>query len=207
EVPFLDVVIHSTVLAPDGRRMSKSLGTGIDPLDLIEKSGTDATRYGLLKNSLTQDVRFSYSAIEEGGKLTNKLWNAARLILTAGAAPGEPAPASVEERWILARLAEARRAVEGYLGEFDFAHAVGELGAPAGPRVAADRRAVAGGRRPVGGGRAHARAGGVDDLPPLRRAPAARGRRAAHLRGGGEAGAREGERQRRRRARAAAEGD
>ena len=127
EVPFRDVVIHSTVLAPDGRRMSKSLGTGIDPLDLIEKSGTDATRYGLLKNSLTQDVRFSYSAIEEGGKLTNKLWNAARLILTAGAAPGEPAPASVEERWILARLAEAQRAVEGYLGEFDFAHAVGEL--------------------------------------------------------------------------------
>ena len=83
EVPFRDVIIHSTVLAPDGRRMSKSLGTGIDPLEIIERYGTDATRYGLLKNSLTQDVRFSYSAIEEGAKLSNKLWNAARLIINA----------------------------------------------------------------------------------------------------------------------------
>jgi len=127
EIPFRDVIIHSTVLAPDGRRMSKSLGTGIDPLDIIERYGTDATRYGLLKNSLTQDVRFSYSAIEEGGKLTNKLWNASRLLLQAGAAPGEPAPASLEERWILARLAQAQNAFEGYLGAFDFAHAVDEL--------------------------------------------------------------------------------
>jgi len=107
--------------------MSKSLGTGIDPLDIIERYGTDATRYGLLKNSLTQDVRFSYSAIEEGGKLTNKLWNAARLLLQAGAKPGEARPTSLEERWLLARLAQSQRAVERYLGEFDFAHAVDEL--------------------------------------------------------------------------------
>jgi valyl-tRNA synthetase len=127
EVPFTDVVIHSTVLAPDGRRMSKSLGTGIDPLDIIARYGADATRYGLLENSLTQDVKFSYSAIEKGGRLTNKLWNAARLILQAGAAPGEPRPSSVEERWILARISQAQRAYEGYLAEFDFAHAVDEL--------------------------------------------------------------------------------
>src|SRR5436190_8603388 len=75
EVPFRDVIIHSTVLAPDGRRMSKSLGTGIDPLEIIARYGTDATRYGLLGNSLTQDVRFSEGAIEEGRKLANKLWN------------------------------------------------------------------------------------------------------------------------------------
>ena len=75
EVPFRDVIIHSTVLAPDGRRMSKSLGTGIDPLDVIAEHGTDATRYGLLKMSSTQDVRFSYGAVEEGRKLANKLWN------------------------------------------------------------------------------------------------------------------------------------
>jgi valyl-tRNA synthetase len=127
EVPFRDVIIHSTVLAPDGRRMSKSLGTGIDPLDIIARYGTDATRYGLLKNSLTQDVRFSYSAIEEGGKLTNKLWNAARLLLQAGAAPGEARPTSLEERWVLARIAQSQGALERYLGEFDFAHAVDEL--------------------------------------------------------------------------------
>ena len=81
EVPFTDVIIHSTVLAPDGRRMSKSLGTGIDPLEVIEQHGADATRYGLLKISSAQDVRFSYGAIEEGRKLANKLWNASRLLL------------------------------------------------------------------------------------------------------------------------------
>jgi valyl-tRNA synthetase len=128
EVPFRDVIIHSTVLAPDGRRMSKSLGTGIDPLELIERYGTDATRYGLLKNSLTQDVRFSYSAIEEGAKLSNKLWNAARLIINAaeGAEPAE-LPSSLEERWILARLSQTQRAVEGFLADFDFAHVTDEL--------------------------------------------------------------------------------
>ncbi len=128
EIPFTDVIIHSTVLAPDGRRMSKSLGTGIDPLELIERYGTDATRYGLMKNSLTQDVRFSYSAIEEGGKLTNKLWNAARLILTAceGAAPAER-PGSLEERWILARLSQTQRRIEELLGAYDFAHTMDEL--------------------------------------------------------------------------------
>ncbi len=128
DIPFSDVIIHSTVLAPDGRRMSKSLGTGIDPIEIIDKYGTDATRYGLMKNSLTQDVRFSYSAIEEGGKLSNKLWNAARLIVTAaeGAAPAEQ-PASLEERWILARLSQTQRAVESLLAQFDYAHTMDEL--------------------------------------------------------------------------------
>jgi valyl-tRNA synthetase len=128
EIPFSDVVIHTTVLARDGRRMSKSLKTGIDPLELIDKHGTDATRYGLMKNSLTQDVRFSDSALEEGRKLSNKLWNAARLIITAceGAAPAERA-SSLEERWILARLSQAQRAAERLLGEFDFAHLTDEL--------------------------------------------------------------------------------
>ncbi len=128
EIPFKDVIIHSTVLAPDGRRMSKSLGTGIDPLEIIGRYGTDATRYGLLKNSLTQDVRFSYSAIEEGRKLANKLWNAARLILSAseGALPAE-SPSTLEERWILARLSETQREIERLLAEFDFAHVVDEL--------------------------------------------------------------------------------
>jgi valyl-tRNA synthetase len=90
DVPFRDVVIHSTVLATDGRRMSKSLGTGIDPLEVIGEHGADAVRYGLLKMSSTQDVRFSYGAVEEGRKLANKLWNVSRLIL---ANVGDAAPA------------------------------------------------------------------------------------------------------------------
>ena len=127
EVPFRDVIIHSTVLAPDGRRMSKSLGTGIDPLDVIAEHGADATRYGLLKMSSTQDVRFSYGAVEEGRKLANKLWNAGRLLLQAGGAEVALRPKSVEERWILARLDSARADVEKHFAAFDFSHAVQAL--------------------------------------------------------------------------------
>ncbi|HEX6701123.1 MAG TPA: valine--tRNA ligase [Gaiellaceae bacterium] len=128
EVPFRDVIIHSTLLAPDGRRMSKSLGTGMDPRDIIAEHGADATRYGLLEMTSAQDVRFSRGAIDKGRKLTIKLWNVARLLLGDGAA-GEVSvhPTSVEERWILARLDATRAEVEADLVRFDFAHAVGRL--------------------------------------------------------------------------------
>src|SRR5215207_8384744 len=91
EVPFRDVVIHSLIHAPSGGRMSKSLGTGMNPLAQIEAHGADATRYGLMKMASSQDVSFSEGAIEEGRKLANKLWNVARLILQAsdGEAPAE----------------------------------------------------------------------------------------------------------------------
>ncbi|MBA2476804.1 MAG: valine--tRNA ligase [Actinobacteria bacterium] len=128
EVPFRDVIIHSTVLATEGRRMSKSLGTGIDPTEIVDEYGTDATRYGLLKISSTQDVRFSYGAIEEGRKLANKLWNVSRLMLSA-AEGVEPAlrPRALEERWILARLEVTRAELEELVAGFDFAHAVDSL--------------------------------------------------------------------------------
>jgi valyl-tRNA synthetase len=127
EVPFTDVIIHSTVLAPDGRRMSKSLGTGIDPIEVIDQHGTDATRYGLLKISSAQDVRFSYNAIEEGRRLANKLWNASRLLLQDAGNAVELRPTSLEERWILARLDTARAELEADLAAYDFSHAVDRL--------------------------------------------------------------------------------
>ncbi len=119
EIPFHTVNIHSTINAPDGRRMSKSLGTGIDPLEPVDVHGADATRYGLLKMSSTQDVRYSEGAIEEGRKLANKLWNVARLILTnsEGATP-ELRPRDIEERWILARLDVVRAELEANWGEY-----------------------------------------------------------------------------------------
>jgi valyl-tRNA synthetase len=128
EVPFTDVIIHSTVLALDGRRMSKSLGTGIDPMEPIEEYGADATRYGLLKITSTQDVRFSYGAIEEGRKLAIKLWNVARLILAN--AEGQRAalePRNLEERWILARLDAGRAELEDAWARFDFAEGTATL--------------------------------------------------------------------------------
>ncbi|HET9322944.1 MAG TPA: valine--tRNA ligase [Gaiellaceae bacterium] len=122
EMPFHDVIIHSLVLASDGRRMSKSLGTGIEPDEVVAQHGADATRYGLLKMSSTQDVRFSIGFIEEGRKLANKLWNVARLILM-NAADSEPdvRPRDVEERWILARLDATRAELQRHWDDFAFA--------------------------------------------------------------------------------------
>ena len=84
DVPFEDVFITSIIQAPDGRRMSKSLGTGIDPLDEIEAHGADAVRFGLLAMSSSQDVRYSAEKIQQGQQLANKMWNASRLVLTEG---------------------------------------------------------------------------------------------------------------------------
>jgi valyl-tRNA synthetase len=125
EQPFADVVIHSVVQAADGRRMSKSLGTGIDPLELIDRYGADAVRYGLLKMSSTQDVRFAEGMIDEGRGLTNKLWNAGRLILTSAddVAPAPLVGASVDG-WVLTRLDRAIEEVSALIDGYDLAAAV-----------------------------------------------------------------------------------
>ena len=126
EVPFNHVIIHSTILASDGRRMSKSLGNGVDPLDLIAKHGADATRYGLLKMSSTQDVRFTEGPLEEGRKLANKLWNVSRLLLQQRVEP-EARPRELEERWILARFEATRAEVEAAWSAFEFSPSVQAL--------------------------------------------------------------------------------
>ncbi|MER3570313.1 MAG: valine--tRNA ligase [Patescibacteria group bacterium] len=77
--PFKKVFIHPTVLTKEGKRMSKSLGTGIDPLDLIQKYGTDALRFGIIwQLSAHQDLRFDQVPLEQGQKFLNKIWNAYR---------------------------------------------------------------------------------------------------------------------------------
>lgn len=125
DVPFRDVYVHSVIQARDGRRMSKSLGTGIDPLEEIDERGADALRFGLLAMSSTQDVRYSDAKVEQGSDLANKLYNASRLILL-NAAEVEPAPrgARVEDRWLLSRLEKTIGTVSERLEAFDFAHAV-----------------------------------------------------------------------------------
>jgi valyl-tRNA synthetase len=128
EEPFRHVIIHTTVLAADGRRMSKSLGTGLDPLDLIARHGADATRYGLLKLSSSQDVRFSEGAIEEGRKLANKLWNVSRLILAnVGEVRPGLCPRALEERWIAWRLDQAQVQLDEHLAAFEFSPATNVL--------------------------------------------------------------------------------
>jgi valyl-tRNA synthetase len=128
DIPFHSINIHSTINAPDGRRMSKSLGTGIDPLETVEAQGADATRYGLLKMSSSQDVRFNMKMIEEGRRLANKLWNVARLIIAnAGGVEPDARPRDLEERWILGRLDATRAQLEESWSRYEFAPAVNAL--------------------------------------------------------------------------------
>ncbi len=125
DVPFDEVYITSIIQAPDGRRMSKSLGTGIDPLDEIEIHGADALRFGLLAMSSTQDVRYSAAKVQQGRDLANKMWNASRLILLGvdDGAAAEPRPSTVEDRWILSRLQRAIEEVTRSYEDYDFARA------------------------------------------------------------------------------------
>jgi valyl-tRNA synthetase len=129
EVPFTDVDITSLIQAPDGRRMSKSLGTGIDPLTEIDVHGADALRFGLLAMSSTQDVRFSDAKVRQGRDLANKLWNASRLVLLNVPDDAVPAasPSLPEDRWILSRLQRTIETVAEQLDRFDYAHAALEL--------------------------------------------------------------------------------
>ena len=120
--PFADVYIHSVIQAPDGRRMSKSLGTGIDPLDVIAEHGADALRFGLLLMSSTQDVRYSEDRVRQGRQLVTKLWNATRLVVDRGGAAGVEAPPLelLADRWIASRTAAAVAEYERLLGGYEF---------------------------------------------------------------------------------------
>ena len=140
--PFSDVYVHSVIQAPDGRRMSKSLGTGIDPLDEIDAHGADAVRFGLLAMSSTQDVRYSVEKVRQGQALANKLFNAARFVLThprleRGVGPPPPpptqgirpegaewdSPLALEDRWILSRSARIAADTGARIDAYDFSKA------------------------------------------------------------------------------------
>ena len=128
DIPFDDVYIHSVIQAPDGRRMSKSLGTGIDPLEMIDEHGADATRFGLLLMSSTQDVRFSEEKIAMGRGFANKLWNAARFVLLGSEGyAAERSEAAQVDRWITSRFQRCLATVEEAVAVYDFTAAVDAL--------------------------------------------------------------------------------
>lgn len=123
-VPFGTVYIHGTVLDSFGRRMSKSLGNGIDPLDLIEQYGTDAVRFSLMiLNTEGQDIKLSPERMEMGKHFANKIWNAVRFAYSSieKYPQAESMPiqfSSLEDRWILSRLQfttdEVTKSIEEY---------------------------------------------------------------------------------------------
>ncbi len=111
DVPFSNVYIHGTILDEIGRKMSKSLGNGIDPLVMIDQYGADAVRFSItVLTTEGQDLKLSESKFEMGRNFTNKLWNAARFIMMnlkdehPKEIKLEPADYQFEDRWILSRL-------------------------------------------------------------------------------------------------------
>jgi valyl-tRNA synthetase len=129
QAPFSDVPITSVIQAPDGRRMSKSLGTGIDPLDEIEAHGADAVRFGLLAMASTQDVRYSAQRVRQGEDLTNKLWNASRLVLLNVSKDGARHPSFefVEDRWIVSAVERHTQRANALIDEYRLSPAALEL--------------------------------------------------------------------------------
>ncbi len=123
--PFEICNIHATVLDAKGKRMSKSAGNGIDPLDMIEQYGADATRYSLiLLTKEGQDTKLAPEKIEQGYRFGNKVWNAARFVLMNLAGErlaGVSADAArLEDRWILSRLDAIIRETTTALDEYRF---------------------------------------------------------------------------------------
>ncbi|MBL8059523.1 MAG: valine--tRNA ligase [Chthonomonas sp.] len=129
DIPFQDVCIHATVMTEDGRRMSKSLGTGVDPTEVIERVGADALRYTLLSQAGTnQEIRYSERRVDDARNFCNKIWNAARFILMNVDGPvSETASLEIVDKWLLSRLSITERLVREAYEAFDFQRAANSL--------------------------------------------------------------------------------
>lgn len=131
--PFKNVLMHGLIRDEQGRKMSKSLGNGIDPMEVIEKYGADALRWFLSNGSAPgQDVRFSYEKMDAAWNFINKIWNASRFVLMncEGMTAAElqiNGEKSVADRWILARLNETVAKVTDLFDRFEFGEAGRQL--------------------------------------------------------------------------------
>ena len=129
DVPFRDVFIHGLVRDSEGRKMSKSLGNGIDPVEVIEKYGADTLRFMLITgNTPGNDMRFYWERVEAARNFANKIWNASRYMLmnlegADDAFVPEESDYTLADRWILSRAAETVRAVTANLENYELGEA------------------------------------------------------------------------------------
>lgn len=133
KIPFKHVLIHPVIQTADGKRMSKSKGNAIDPLDMIDKYGADANRFWFASLGIKgdQDVKFREDRLEEYKRFANKLWNAGRLVLDK-LSGWEPKPvdatkASLAGKWILSEYAQLIEGLDKQLTNYDFAEASDSL--------------------------------------------------------------------------------
>jgi len=134
EVPFPDAFIHGLVRTADGRKMSKSLNNAVDPIELVDRYGADPLRFGLLRAATPgQDVPYQEESVDAARRFGNKLWNAVRFALIhvdpndVPASDGYPDQPTPEGAWILSRLAEIAKEVDGLLDDYRFSDAFGTL--------------------------------------------------------------------------------
>jgi valyl-tRNA synthetase len=135
QIPYSVVYLHGTVRNEHGQRMSKSLGTGVDPLEAVEKFGADALRYTLITSSGPgNDMRLSEQRVEAGRNFANKLWNAARFVISMigegtvrlpDALPLAGSP--LEDRWILSRAEGLARSVDEQMRKFELGEAARQV--------------------------------------------------------------------------------
>jgi valyl-tRNA synthetase len=132
DIPFEKVLIHGIIRDSEGRKMSKSLGNGIDPLEIIEKYGADALRLSLVMgNSPGNDMRFYWEKVESSRNFANKIWNASRFILMNSkdidANESEAVEFSLADRWILSKFNRVVDEVTENMEKFDFGLAAQKL--------------------------------------------------------------------------------
>jgi len=114
-------------MAKSGQRMSKSLGTGVDPMDLIEKYGADATRFGLVWQAMgTQDIKWAEEHVVAGRKFLNKIWNASRFVL-GQLEKSRPKVKNAEDKKILAELKKTKKEVSQKIEKYEFGPALRTL--------------------------------------------------------------------------------
>ncbi|MGC9602893.1 MAG: valine--tRNA ligase [Minisyncoccia bacterium] len=135
KAPFTDVFINGTILAKEGKRMSKSLGTGIDPLEYVERYGADATRFAVIWQASGQDIHWDEAAVMAGRKFANKIWNASRFVLTQlgdvkfknTELDKVPGAETVADKKIMRELKNAKFKTEKYIAAFEFSPALHDL--------------------------------------------------------------------------------
>ena len=132
KIPFKDCIIHGLIRDNQGRKMSKSLGNGIDPLDMIDEYGADALRFYLTTSStLGMDLNFSVEKLKSTWNFINKLWNASRFVLLKleGFTKEENSEENlnIEDKWILTKLNETIKKVTKTMDKYDFNNTGSEL--------------------------------------------------------------------------------
>ncbi|MDO4912129.1 MAG: valine--tRNA ligase [Lactobacillus sp.] len=126
--PFENVVLHGLIRDEQGRKMSKSLGNGIDPMDVIDKYGADSLRWFLLNGTAPgQDTRFSYTKMDASWNFINKIWNASRFVIMNLPEDGvdkiDPSSFDLSDKWIFAHLNNTVKEVTRLFDEFQFGEA------------------------------------------------------------------------------------